>query len=285
MQRTLENKRRQLALMLAVPTVLLVSRPLSAADEAPISVAVYRITENRSKTLIPDPGRKFSSDGAYLYVYLRFKGKPVANATRIGNLKIVSATDDKGNALKFRGGFSAPTRSLVRIRKSPTFGRKTPPPDDQYDMSVSFAGEPRGAGKIASLQGEVTFRIAKTTSVTLPLAKVLEMKGKPIESPVLKKMGMTVVVDNARSQGNSRSVRLKVTGDKDKRDALYETRIVDAKGKRLNDNSYTYNSLSYLSASTTVFKKPPDGAQFQIVVETEYKDVPVTFNLKDIPLP
>lgn len=271
-------------LAVAAAAPLIVSAGVEAADPD-ISVKLMRVNENRSRTLAADPKKKsIMFDGSFLHLQLRFEGKDVEKATRVGNLKLTTAKDNKGNDLKARSGMIS-MKSLTRIRRSRGFSSDEPPPADRHEVTLTFGAPPRTAEKIDEVKAELTFRVAETETVSLPLEKLTSLQGKEIDSPVLKKMGLTVTVENARVTGGA-NIRLKIAGEK--RDAVFETRILDAKGKRLDSGSFTHDLLKTVSSSTSAFARNQadfKGAKFELVLESQYKDVPVKIELEDVPLP
>jgi hypothetical protein len=259
-------------------TTALLAPQLAGAQDADIKVAVKRLYENRYADFIKD--RNFSPSRNNMTLVLRFTGPGIENATRVGKLAINTLKDDQGNAIRGANAYAAPSSRLRRLSRPRPFGKQAPPPKDRFDLTISMPAAKRGATKIAALRGQITFRIAKTASVKIPLSQLED--GKPIASPELKKLGIVATCSKV-SIKSSPNVRLKITGGK--RDSFLVARFVDLKGKLVDTGTFSYSTSQAINSTTSSYRALPADTVLNIVVETEYKDVPLKLDLKDIPLP
>lgn len=245
-----------------------------------ISVTPVRISESRTKILESTAKKSYSYNSVSLT--LRLSGKSIEKMTRIGKLQ-VKAVDDKGNAIPNRSNFSLSSRSLRRVTRRTSDFRGKPLPQDRYEFNVYFTPPARGASSIAEVTGSVTVRIAETVDVLIPIEDLQgKKKGDALPNAELTKLGVAVEVDSF-SAGNSASVRLRITGEK--KDSLVGCKFVDGNGKDLGGYGSTFTLTKYTSVSSRVSKKLPKGSKVKISFEKSYKDVEVSLNKKDIPLP
>ena len=264
-----------------IATFVLLVPSIAVAQEGEIKVAVKRVFESRAKNLIQDKRR--SSARNSMGVVLRFSGKPIESATRLGQLQISSVKDDSGNTLRGAYALSAPSSRLTKLRRPRPFGKQPAPPRSQTDLTINMTAPARTAKKIARIQGQITFRISKTTSVLIPVSQLNGLSGKAIENANLKKLGLTANVERFSSKGSSTSLRMKITGAGSSK--FLEARFVDGNDKLLDTTSISFSSIRGVSSTTSAYKALPADAQLKIVVETEYKDRTVKIDLSDVPLP
>lgn len=242
----------------------------TARGQNGIQVTAYQVSETRVKRLVNEPGYKPVST---LSVWLRFKGGELAKATRAGRLKVEAAIDDRKTDLK-RGRVVG--SRLNRIHRPTYTSRKVP--RDQYDYSVFLKAAARGATRIPTLKGQLSFSISETAGVAIPVAKLKGMIGKEIEDDVLKKAGLKVTLEKFTGT----SVRVKFAGEN--RDRFLTLKFEDGQGKQLA-RGYAYNRSDDGRGTVSTLKDLPDGAVLKLVIETKRKDIDVKFDLKNIPLP
>lgn len=266
---------------LALLAIMASATLVRAADDSGITVAVKRIYETRAVDVIKTPGSSPARNS--MGIHLRFSGKPIESATRLGMLKITSLKDDQGKTLRGVYAISAPATRMNKLNRPRPIGKRPAPPRNRYDLNINMLAPPRSSTKIAELTGEITFRISKTVSVSLPVSQLTGLVGKEIDDAGLKKLGLTATVERYTSKGSSTSLRLKIAGEK--RDKFLEARFVDANGKLVDTGSYSFSSSRGTTSTTSSFRALPADAKLKIVVETDYKDVKVKIDLKDIALP
>jgi hypothetical protein len=266
-----------------VSTVLLTTS-LRAQQEGAnegISITAIQINESRHKRLVDDkrPAARNS-----LNIQLRLKGDAIKKLTRLGNWKVTAAKDDQGNDLVNRSSFTSKT--LYRTyRRYSTVGRTSPPPQDEYETSSQSVNAPnRGAKALAVFQGTVDVSLSDYDSVSIPVAKLDELKGKEIADPLLKKAGLTVTLDRLTSMGNNTNLSIKFTGTKDDQQKFLRLRFEDKDGKTITESNAS-PGFSRGYGSLYSFRKLPADAVLKFDIETRRKDVTLRFDLKDLPLP
>lgn len=266
---------------LTVAAILLSCTSLTAADDSDVTVAVKRIYENRAVDVIKTPGSSPSRNS--MGIQLRFTGKPIESATRLGMFRITSMKDDQGNTIRGVYAISAPSSRMSKLRRARPVGKRPAPPRSQYDLSINMLAPSRASKSIAEMKGEITFRVSKTASASLPVSQLEGLVGKELDNAELKKLGISAKVDRYSSKGSSTSLRLKISGKHLK--TFLEARFVDSVGKIVDSNSFSFGSTNEITSTTSSFRKLPIDAKLRIVVETEYRDVKVPFDLKGIALP
>lgn len=241
-----------------------------------IRVIPIRVSVNRVRYLIKPPASKVTPS---MTVQLRFQGKPLAKASRIGRLKIEKAEDDAGNDLR-----SLSTNFLLKnLRPLTSIHYKS---DDaggpRYDQSIYFAAPAKTARSVAALKGEITFVLSESATVTVPVGQLAGLVGKPLQDPLLKKKQLKVVIE--RYTPRSGSLRVKVTGPQKSHELFLRVSLLNAQGKETK-TARPFQGFTYASANLFTFKPFPADHKIAFVFETGRKEVTVPFHLTDIPLP
>ena len=251
----------------------------AAAHAQDISVKAVHIYENRQKRLVDD---KQSAGSSYLSLRLRFKGDAVKKLTRLGDWQIASGKDDQGTDLVRRSKFASKT--LFRTYRSFSAFSKTAPPEDQYETTYTLNVPPRGAKTLTAFAGTVRLSLSDIETVSIPISKLNDMKGKEIADPLFKKAGLTVTLERVSVTNNNVSVGVKFQGETAAREKFLRLRFEDKSGKILTESN-TFAGFREGSGSVYSYRKLNPDDFLKLDVETKRQDVTVRFDLKDIPLP
>lgn len=255
------------------------ARAQDAANEK-ITITAVQLDEYRHKRLVDD--KQYVSKN-YLSVRMRFKGDAVKKLTRLGHWQISAAKDDQGNDLSKRSSFVSKT--LYRTyRRYLSYGKSTPPPQDEYETTHSINAPGRAAKTVAVLKGTVDVSLSDYDTVSIPVSKLSELKGKAISDPALKKAGLSVTLDRISTTASSASLSIKFSGSRDDRQKLLRLRFEDKAGKILSESNASPGFRGG-TGSLNSYRKLPADAVLKFDIETNRKDVTLRFDLKDLPLP
>lgn len=279
---------RSMLALWAVAGVLIAS---AVAED--VQVRLKSVTELRRvdlhKEKTDDSGFMFNNEEPHLTLSLQLKGPAAAEATHWGKLKIKTAKDDQGNTLKLRASefsMNDPVKDFVEIDRERMFFGRDDIPDDLLEIDLTMAPSKRAAGKIAEIEGELQLRIGQREVVTVEDIKSHE--GKTLDDATLEQAGVEVEIKEPDMGGffsldnPANGIVVAVRG---KPAAVLSLTLQTPGGEEINVMQMTMNNQKERMFLLEADQALPKGAQLEITVATEQKDVKVPLKLKDIPLP
>lgn len=240
-----------------------------------VKVTPLNINESRYAQLDKSEDDMMGMGG--LTIEVRLQGEAVAQATKVGNVKITKAVDNLGKSLA-RESHSAFNDRMEVIDRDSRFGPKRA--DDETHVSLSLKPSARAALQIAVLEGTVTLSVTKVAKVEISGKELNNLIGKKIESPVLANAGISVEVSKVNSGGSL--ITMKVV---DKKELLSDMDVIGADGGSLKEG---HASGGFGGVTTTeLFGSEgfSDDAKLVLSVETDRQDLQVPFKLENLPLP
>lgn len=240
-----------------------------------VKVTPLNINESRYAQLDKSEQNLMGMGG--LNIEVRLQGQAVAQATKVGNVKITKAVDNLGNSLA-RESHSGFRDGMDVIDRDSRFGPERA--DDETQVSLSLKPSARAAMQIALLEGTVTLSVTKVAKVEISGKDLNNLIGKKIESPVLENAGISVEVLKMNSGGSL--ITMKVV---DKKELLSEMDVIGPDGESLKQG---HSSGGFGGVSTTELfgsGRISDDAKLVLSVETDRQDREVPFKLENLPLP
>ena len=264
--------RRLLATIVVIPIVI-----ASAKAEDTIEIRPVRISSIRYIDYLK-PGTLSSRN--YMTVSLRLKGKKIAKATRIGKIKIETAEDNLGNALKQRSSFSRDLLApITRMRSS--VGTKPNLDEAVYYFMLNAAK--REAKTLAKLKGTVTVVFSDVKTIQLDAANLESLVGKKIDNPGFKEVGFSATVERFSNKPRL-NILFKFQGEREKRNKLLRVEVVDAKGQVFRSRT-PFAGTKSSSANIISVRRLPPGAKVRFVIEQKTQEETLKFSASDLTLP
>lgn len=250
---------------------------LAGTASAAVKVTPLRISESRSKVINKVEGEKSftSSDNGSLTIQLLVAGPEVTGATHFGKVDVKKATDDAGNSAvsDSRSRFSRDRFSELN-RKHMWFFHDNPP-KDKVKIDIRLKVTPRGAKRLAVLEGSLVLRSTDYTQVT-----AAPSAGKAIADKALGDAGITV--DVKRVDAKNGMVEMSVSDPNDK---LGDIELVDASGKAINSGRSSFGFNKKKTVRLDSDKPLPSGVKVRIPIAVKVTNVDVPFKLENIELP
>ena len=284
----------------AVVSLLVVVQNLPAADSKGIKVKATNVREQRVKDLTKKPAKKKSGGfGSFsfgssmmhppeLVVTLELTGGPAADATQYGKIRVKSAKDDKGTAIRSKKDdyqYSEMLKGFVSINRQMMFMGQSDKVKDKLRVDLKFEPARRSATKIALLEGSLKLRVGKPKEVII--SGVRQKAGQTIQDATLEKAGLTLKIVKAKTGGffasdPKKSVSIELAGNTD---LVMDIELIDTSGKSLSNSSSSSGGGKKISRTLMSMEDLPPNTAVKIVLALGMEEVEVPFKLEDLPLP
>jgi hypothetical protein len=211
-----------------------------------------------------------------LIVGIEFLGKPAAEASAYGFLKITKATDGQGNSLRLKKSqFSMddPAKEFVKIDRSDEFFSKHP--KGGVRVPVKFEQPTPVPKKLAIVEGSVKLRTGgqhETVTVT-----GLSTRPKPVKHEGLPD---DTIMEVLLKEGNQ--VTLRVKGNDD---VVVKVDLTDTKGRSLANGTSWTRGGNLSTFNVHLENEPPKDAQFKVALHLNAVEIEVPISLKNLKVP
>lgn len=215
-----------------------------------------------------------------LEVAIVLTGKPAAEASAFGFVRVESATDGRQNTLtpaerpSPRGD---PAGEFVTIDRSDEFFARHPKGGVRIPLAFEHPAKP--IQKVALVQGTFKLRTGGRQQVIV-IERVMSQVGKPVRHESLQAAGLDVELGKQGTGG----LTVRTRGKVDELGAVFL--LTDPSGERLRN--LAVSSSSFRGVTTTVFAcpgAPPPNTQLRITLHLNAQEVEVPFEFKDLKVP
>jgi hypothetical protein len=251
---------------------------LGPLANAAVEVKPFRLEETRTVEFGDD---KVSRTPPRMNVILSLHGPEAESSIRYGNVKLEEAVDDQGfSLLNCKDPFNDPAKfkdySNAFFRKSKATWQGSPA-DPQVELSLAVPK--RAATKIARLRGTVTLSDQGTIQ-SAEITNLTQIGKRALAFPP----GVNLSVSADVASGDAvRSIGIEISGD----EALLESiEVVDASGHKVGSGMSSWSFNGGPAHKQIQLSKPLDDSMKLVAkFALNRKLTPVSFDLKDIPLP
>lgn len=254
-----------------------------------INVKAIKVVETREVDLNPSAKNSDSFFSGFdqnrLAVTIELEGSQLEKASQYGRIEIASAKTDTGETLEvipFPSAGHHPSDRYETIDREFMYAFEQNKPTDRIKLDLGFKPTKRAAKSIQAIQGTVRL-LTVDKMEDLTFSDVAKRKGEALSHPILKAANVTAQITQVEGSADAlESVTLEIH---DADEVIHEVYMTDSAGKKLNVSSMKMFMGSKTMLTLQGWEKLPKDANVAMRVGVGQKTVPVTFALKDVPLP